>query len=126
MAIESLELALQAFQPPVYVYHEIVHNKYVVERFRREGAVFVDHLTDVPEGATLLFSASSFVFADEGMYAPDQIAKLPLAKRGLKIKPNEIYNPGGVGLTDAVIRLSVGCTAEFVRGRAYYIDALME
>ena len=57
MAIESLELALQAFQPPVYVYHEIVHNKYVVERFRREGAVFVDHLTDVPEGATLLFSA---------------------------------------------------------------------
>lgn len=57
MAIESLELALQAFQPPVYVYHEIVHNKYVVERFRREGAVFVDHLTDVPEGSTLLFSA---------------------------------------------------------------------
>ena len=57
MAIESLELALQAFQPPVYVYHEIVHNKYVVERFRREGAVFVDHLTDVPPGATLLFSA---------------------------------------------------------------------
>lgn len=57
MAIESLELALKAFQPPVYVYHEIVHNKYVVERFRKEGAIFVDHLTDVPEGSTLLFSA---------------------------------------------------------------------
>lgn len=63
----------------------------------------------------VLVSTSSFALAfDEGMFAPAQIAGLPLAKRGLKIKPNEIYNPGGVGLTDAVIRLSVGCTAEFV------------
>ena len=57
MAIESLELALKAFQPPVYVYHEIVHNQYVVERFRNEGAIFVDDLEEVPEGSTLLFSA---------------------------------------------------------------------
>ncbi|MFT3744525.1 MAG: S46 family peptidase [Pyrinomonadaceae bacterium] len=63
----------------------------------------------------VLVSTSSFALAfDEGMFAPAQIAGLPLAKRGLKIKPNEIYNPGGVGLTDAVIRLSIGCTAEFV------------
>ena len=63
----------------------------------------------------VLVSSSSYALAfDEGMFAPDQIAKLPLGKRGLKIKPNEIYNPGGVGLTDAVIRLSIGCTAEFV------------
>lgn len=51
---------------------------------------------------------------DEGMFMPDRIASLNLKKRGLKIKPEEIYNPGGVGLTDAVIRLSIGCTAEFV------------
>jgi 4-hydroxy-3-methylbut-2-enyl diphosphate reductase len=57
MAIESLELALQAFGSPVYVYHEIVHNKYVVETFRRQGAVFVDALEEVPYGAYLLFSA---------------------------------------------------------------------
>ncbi len=57
MAIESLELALRAFGPPVYVYHEIVHNKFVVESFRSKGAVFVDNLEDVPEGAHLLFSA---------------------------------------------------------------------
>lgn len=57
MAIESLDLALEAFGPPVYVYHEIVHNKYVVETFRRKGAVFVDRLEDVPPGANLLFSA---------------------------------------------------------------------
>lgn len=57
MAIESLELALRAFGAPVYVYHEIVHNKYVVETFRDKGAVFVDHLEEVPEGSNLLFSA---------------------------------------------------------------------
>jgi 4-hydroxy-3-methylbut-2-enyl diphosphate reductase len=57
MAIESLEQALQLLGAPVYVYHEIVHNKYVVEQFRRKGATFVDDLTQVPEGATLLYSA---------------------------------------------------------------------
>jgi len=57
MAIESLDLALKAFGPPVYVYHEIVHNKYVVESFRDKGAIFVDDLKDVPEGSNLLFSA---------------------------------------------------------------------
>lgn len=62
-------------------------------------------------------SSISFAFArvDEGMYTPDRIASLThLKKRGLKISPQEIYNPAGGGLTDAVIRLSVGCTAEFV------------
>ena len=57
MAIESLELAIEAFEAPIYVYHEIVHNRYVVERFTEQGVVFVDELNDVPRGATLLFSA---------------------------------------------------------------------
>jgi 4-hydroxy-3-methylbut-2-enyl diphosphate reductase len=57
MAIESLQLAIQAFGTPVYVFHEIVHNKYVVDTFREKGAVFVDDLADVPRGAHLLFSA---------------------------------------------------------------------
>lgn len=57
MAIESLERAIQLFGIPIYVYHEIVHNKWVVERFERRGAVFVDRIDDVPEGATLLYSA---------------------------------------------------------------------
>lgn len=57
MAIESLQLTLEMFGPPVYVYHEIVHNKYVVNTFREKGAVFVDDLTEVPEGSNLLFSA---------------------------------------------------------------------
>ena len=64
----------------------------------------------------VVLSSVSFSFArfDEGMFAPGQITGLPLKKKGLKIKPEEIYNPAGGGLTDAVIRLSIGCTAEFV------------
>ncbi|TWU00845.1 4-hydroxy-3-methylbut-2-enyl diphosphate reductase [Stieleria varia] len=57
MAIDSLDLALKKFGPPVYVYHEIVHNQYVVNRFKEEGAVFVDSISEVPESSVLLFSA---------------------------------------------------------------------
>jgi 4-hydroxy-3-methylbut-2-enyl diphosphate reductase len=57
MAIEALELALQSCRPPIYVFHEIVHNKYVVDSFRSRGVVFVDRVDEVPEGSTLLFSA---------------------------------------------------------------------
>jgi 4-hydroxy-3-methylbut-2-en-1-yl diphosphate reductase len=57
MAIEALELAIQAYGTPLYVYHEIVHNKWVVEWFRRQGAEFVNDLAEVPEGVTLLYSA---------------------------------------------------------------------
>ena len=57
MAIDSLDLMLRHFGPPVYVYHEIVHNQYVVESFRKKGAVFVDSIDEVPENSVLLFSA---------------------------------------------------------------------
>lgn len=57
MAIESLELAIERFGTPIYVYHEIVHNKIVVEHFKSRGVVFVDELDLVPEGSVLLFSA---------------------------------------------------------------------
>ncbi len=57
MAIESLEQALNLFGAPLFVYHEIVHNKYVVERFKTRGVVFVESISEVPEGAPLLYSA---------------------------------------------------------------------
>jgi 4-hydroxy-3-methylbut-2-enyl diphosphate reductase len=57
MAIECLERALEFFGAPVYVYHEIVHNKYVVDRFSKRGTVFVEALSEVPEGSPLLYSA---------------------------------------------------------------------
>lgn len=56
-AIDTVELALRKFGPPVYVYHEIVHNRHVVEDLRARGAVFVDSLEDIPAGAVTIFSA---------------------------------------------------------------------
>ncbi len=57
MAIETLEEALRRLPPPIYVYHEIVHNRWVVSEFTRRGVIFVDDLNEVPRGATLLYSA---------------------------------------------------------------------
>lgn len=56
-AIQIVELALEKYGPPVYVRHEIVHNRYVVEDLERKGAVFVEELDEVPEGAKVIFSA---------------------------------------------------------------------
>jgi 4-hydroxy-3-methylbut-2-enyl diphosphate reductase len=57
-AIDAVERALEKFGPPVYVRHEIVHNKYVVESLRRKGAVFVEELDQVPDGdRPVIFSA---------------------------------------------------------------------
>ncbi len=56
-AIEIVDLALQAYGPPIYVLHEIVHNRYVVEELAAKGAVFVNALEEVPVGARLIFSA---------------------------------------------------------------------
>ena len=100
MAIETLEQVLKLFGPPIYVYHEIVHNKYVVERFRREGAVFVDHLTEVPPGSHLLYSAHGVspeirrISQDRGLKAIDatcplvtkvHLEAIKFAKAGYKI-----------------------------------------
>ncbi|RYG71015.1 4-hydroxy-3-methylbut-2-enyl diphosphate reductase [bacterium] len=57
MAIEVVDQVLRVKGAPVYVYHEIVHNKHVVEDFRRRGVVFVDAIDEVPEGAIVVFSA---------------------------------------------------------------------
>jgi 4-hydroxy-3-methylbut-2-en-1-yl diphosphate reductase len=56
-AIDIVERALELFGPPIYVRHEVVHNRYVVERLRGLGAVFVEELDEVPAGAHVIFSA---------------------------------------------------------------------
>jgi len=74
-AIAIVERALQQFGAPIYVRHEIVHNKFVVEDLRAKGAVFVEELDEVPRGSTVIFSAhgvSKEVQADAG-------------RRGLKV-----------------------------------------
>ena len=57
MAIKALSWMVRVFEPPVYCYHQIVHNQVVVDRFRRLGVVFVDDVSEVPEGAPLMLSA---------------------------------------------------------------------
>ncbi|HEX3456259.1 MAG TPA: 4-hydroxy-3-methylbut-2-enyl diphosphate reductase [Gaiellaceae bacterium] len=57
MAIKALQTMVEAFPPPVYCYHEIVHNQLVVDRFRAQGVIFVDDIDDVPAGAPLMLSA---------------------------------------------------------------------
>ena len=57
MAIECLDETIRMFGPNVYVYHEIVHNKYVVERFTKQGVTFVNSIDEVPEESILLYSA---------------------------------------------------------------------
>src|SRR5499433_3852307 len=74
-AIEIVERALQIHGAPIYVRHEIVHNKFVVDDLRAKGAVFVEELSEVPSGATVIFSAHG-VSLD---------VRREAAERGLKI-----------------------------------------
>lgn len=56
-AIDALDRVLDVEPPPVYAFHEIVHNRYIVDRFRERGAIFVDSIEEVPEGSRIVFSA---------------------------------------------------------------------
>ncbi|MEJ2114539.1 MAG: 4-hydroxy-3-methylbut-2-enyl diphosphate reductase [Gammaproteobacteria bacterium] len=56
-AIEIVECALKMFGAPIYVRHEVVHNKFVVNNLKEKGAIFVDELNEVPDGSTVIFSA---------------------------------------------------------------------
>lgn len=81
-AIEIVERALKKFGPPIYVRHEIVHNRHVVEDLRRRGAVFVDELDQIPPGAMTVFSAHGVarrveeVAADRGLPVIDATCPL--------------------------------------------------
>lgn len=57
MAIDALDQSIKQFGTPLYVYHEIVHNRYVVDRFKSQGVTFVNELSEVPNGGTVLYSA---------------------------------------------------------------------
>ena len=69
-AIEVVEMALELYDPPIYVRKQIVHNKHVIEVLSRKGAIFVDEIDQVPEGAVVIFSAHGV--------APDVITKAGL------------------------------------------------
>ena len=72
-AIEIVERALKKFGPPIYVRHEIVHNRHVVEDLRTRGAVFVDELDEIPPGAMTIFSAHGVAKRVEELAADRQL-----------------------------------------------------
>jgi len=74
-AIEIVEQALALFGAPIYVRHEVVHNRFVVENLRAKGAVFVEELDEVPDGATVIFSA----------HGVSQAVRQAAAARGLTV-----------------------------------------
>lgn len=65
-AIEIVERALELYGPPIYVRHEIVHNRWVVDDLRAKGVVFVDHIAEIPDGAITIFSAHGISEKVEG------------------------------------------------------------
>jgi 4-hydroxy-3-methylbut-2-en-1-yl diphosphate reductase len=73
-AIDTVERALETYGPPVYVRHEIVHNKFVVERLKAKGAVFVENLSEVPPHAVTIFSAHGVSGAVESDAGARQLA----------------------------------------------------
>ena len=74
-AIEIVERALESFGAPIYVRHEVVHNRFVVDGLRARGAVFVDELDEVPDGATVIFSA----------HGVSQAVRSEAGRRGLRV-----------------------------------------
>ena len=74
-AIAIVERALQQFGAPIYVRHEVVHNKFVVEDLKRKGAIFIEDLDEVPTGSTLIFSA----------HGVSQAVRQEAEARGLKV-----------------------------------------
>src|SRR5574340_1843414 len=74
-AIAIVEHALERFGAPIYVRHEVVHNRYVVDGLRAKGAVFVEALAEVPDGATIVFSAHGVPSA----------VRAEAARRGLRV-----------------------------------------
>lgn len=84
-AIEIVERALELYGPPVYVRHEIVHNRHVVETLREKGAIFVEELDEIPDGAVTVFSAhgvaKSVVSRAESRQLPVLDATCPLVSK---------------------------------------------
>ena len=122
MAIKALAWMVRTFEPPVYCYHEIVHNKIVVDRFVEQGVVFVDDIADVPPGRrsccrrTARHPKSSLPHAPEGSYVVDSVCPLVTkvhhevkvrAKKGYRI----VY-VGHEGHEEAVGTMAVAPTVD--------------
>ena len=104
MAIKALAWMVRAFEPPVYCYHEIVHNQLVVERFESMGVVFVDDIADVPPGRPIMLSAHGSapevvaVAKASGGYVVDAVCPLVTkVHHEVKVRANKGYQIVYVG-----------------------------
>src|SRR3989442_13035160 len=103
-AIEIVERALEKYGPPVYVRHEIVHNRFVVDSLKAKGAIFVEELSEVPQGAVTIFSAhgvaKSVVNEAAGRQLPVLDATCPLVTK--------VHNQGKRDLPQDAVSVSSG------------------
>jgi 4-hydroxy-3-methylbut-2-en-1-yl diphosphate reductase len=135
MAIKALAWMVRAFEPPVYCYHEIVHNRLVVERFREQGVIFVDDVADVPAGAPLMLSAHGSApevveaAAAEGRYVVNAVCPLVTkVHHEAKVRARKgftILYVGHTGHDEAVGTLAVAPDAIHLVEREDQLDATL-
>ena len=121
MAIKALAFMVRSFPAPVYCYHEIVHNKLIVEQFEAQGVVFVDDIADVPEGSPIMLSAHGSApevvraARARGSYVVDSVCPLVTkVHHEVKVRANKgfrIVYVGHEGHEEAVGTMAVAPTA---------------
>jgi 4-hydroxy-3-methylbut-2-enyl diphosphate reductase len=136
MAIKALAWMVRAFEPPVYCYHEIVHNRLVVERFREQGVIFVDDVDDVPAGAPLMLSAHGSApevvaaASAEGRYVVNAVCPLVTkVHHEAKVRARKGYTVlyvGHTGHDEAVGTLAVAPESMHLLEREEQLDELLD
>ena len=114
-AISIVEAAIEKFGSPIYVHHEVVHNRYVVEDLRQRGAVFIESLDEVPDGSNLIFSAHGVTLEveNEAKSRPltvfdatcPLVSKVHIEVRSLSKKGSEVIMIGHRGHPEVVATL---------------------
>ena len=133
-AIKALAWMVRVFEPPVYCYHEIVHNRHVVDRFVAQGVVFVDDVDEVPPGAPLMLSAHGSApevvdaARDDGRVVVDAVCPLVTkVHHELKVRARKGYTVlyvGHHGHEEAVGTMAVAPEAVRLLERVEDVDAL--
>jgi 4-hydroxy-3-methylbut-2-enyl diphosphate reductase len=133
-AIKALAWMIRVFEPPVYCYHEIVHNRHVVDQFRAQGVIFVDNVDEVPAGAPLMLSAHgsapSVVAAarTRGRVVVDAVCPLVTkVHHELKVRANKGYTVlyvGHHGHEEAVGTMAVAPSSVRLLERVEDVDAI--
>lgn len=135
-AIKALAWMVRVFEPPVYCYHEIVHNQHVVQQFRAQGVIFVDDVDEVPAGAPLMLSAHGSApeviqaARDHGRMVIDAVCPLVTkVHHELKVRARKGYTVlyvGHEGHEEAIGTMAVAPTAVRLLERTEDVDALDE